>query len=175
MTTDELDAILASANIKGSQIQRTELEAICRSVCAVPAAEFIDAVTQAPGLSWDDGQTRPAGYFEIHSRYWSIDVSDAGNRQHLLAVTTAAALVGALHLNFSISWVTRVWPAALAIQSISWRDDGLHLGLVRQGVTPIPLNLAASVNPSDYADFTKAVDGAPAVLPLEGGGTITFA
>jgi hypothetical protein len=174
MTTDELDAILANASVTDSQLQRADLEAICRSVSALPAAEFIEAVTQAPGLSWDDGRTRPAGYFEIHSRHWWIDVSDAGNRQHLLAVTIAAVLVDVLHLDFSIGWVTRIRPTVLVIQSVGRRHDRLQLALGRRGVVPLPPDLTASVNPSDYADFTKAVAGAPAVLPMQGGGTVTF-
>jgi hypothetical protein len=175
MPTDPLDPILEKADVTSSRIQRAELEAISRCVGTVPAEEFIEAATLAPGLAWDDGQTRPAGYLEIHNRHWWIDVTDAGNRRYLLTAITAAVLVDALCLKFSTSWVTRVLPAVLVVRSASRDNTGLHLDLVRRAaVPPLPPHLADTVNPDDYAEFAAAVEDAAAVLPIRVGGTVRF-
>jgi hypothetical protein len=175
MPTDPLDPILGSAGVTRSRLQRAELEAVCHGVSTVPPEEFIEAVTRAPGLSWDDGQSRPAGYFEIHDRHWWLDVIDPGNRRYLLTVVTAAVLVDALHLTPSIGWVTRVLPTAIVVRSASRDDMGLHLDLLRRAATgPLPPHLADTVNPDDYAEFTSVVAGAAPVLAIPAGGTVSF-
>jgi hypothetical protein len=172
---DPLEPILETADVTSPRIARAELEAIARSVGTRHPAEFFEAVTLAPGLSWNDGHSRPDGYLEIHNRHWWIDVTAAENRRYLLTVIAAAVLVDVLKLHFSTLWVTRVLPAVLVLRSVRRDDTGLHLELARQAATPpLPPHLADIVHPDDYAEFIAAVDGAEAVLAIPVGGTVTF-
>jgi hypothetical protein len=175
MPADPLDPILDKADVTSSRIERPELEAISRSVSTRHPAEFFEAVTLAPGLSWNDGQSRPEGYLEIHNRHWWIDVTDAGNRSYLLTAVTAAVLADVLKLHVSTLWVTRVLPELVLVRSVHRDDAGLHLDLVRLAARPrLPPHLADIVNPDDFAEFAAAVEGAAPVLPLPAGGTVTF-
>jgi hypothetical protein len=173
MPTDPLDPILEHAQVEGPRVERAQLESVSKAVSAVPAEEFIEAVTYAPGLSWD-GHSRPAGYFEIHNRTWWIDISDPGNRRHLLAVVVAAVVIDVLQLDLSTGWVARAWPGVLAVQSVSREGTGLHIQLGRRPPAPLPRHLKDIVNPDDYAEFEAAVQNAATVLPIRGGGTVTF-
>lgn len=174
MPSDNLDQILLQAGIDATCLERPELDAISRTVSASSPAEYIDAATLADGLGWDNGQARPSGSYEIHNRHWWIDISDAGNRAHLVTVTVAAALVDVIEprLNFSVGWVTVVLPTVLAVRSVRRDEAGLHLDLVRLAAPQLPPALADTVNLDDYADFVATVGAVPPVQPLRVGGTI---
>lgn len=174
MPTDPLDPILEQAGVKESCLQQAELTAISRNVSMVSAEEFIEACTYAPGLSWDDGQIRPAGRFEIHNRSWWIDVTDAGNRRYLLVIITAAMLVDALRLDLSTRWVAQIWPSVLGLRSVTRDEAGLHLDLARRATTPLPPQFADDVHPADYAEFAAAIEGAAAVVLTQTGSRVTF-
>lgn len=175
MPADQLEPILEKADVTSSRIERPELEAISRCVSTGDPAEFLEAVTVAPGLSWNDGQDRPPGYLEIHDRHWWIDVTDAGNRRYLLTVITATVLADVLKLDVSIVWITRVLPELLVLRSVRRDDAGLHLHLERLATKPqLPPHLADIVNPRDFAEFAAAVAGAATILPVPAGGTVTI-
>jgi hypothetical protein len=175
MPTDDLDQILLQAGIEATRLERQELGAISRTVSLGSPAEYIDAATLADGLGWENGQARPTGTYEIHNRHWWIDISDLGNREHLVTVTVAAALLDVIEprLNFSVGWVTVVLPTVLALRSVRRDDAGLRLHLVRLAAPQLPAALADTVNLDDYADFVAAVAAVPPVQPLRVGGTIT--
>jgi hypothetical protein len=174
VTSDPLDPILATAATAAGQLRRPQVEAIGRAVSSLPPEEFIEAAVLAPGLSWDDGQPRPPDYFEIHSRRWWIDLSHSDTRQHLAIAVTAAALVDALHLHLSTTWVTKVLPSVVAIRCITRDGDGLLFELRRRPAPPLPRHLADTVHPGDYAEFVQAIEEAAASLRLPVGGTIKF-
>lgn len=174
MTADFLSPVLALSRVAGPHIRQAEVTAISQVVSTVPAAEFIEAATLVPGLSWDDGPARPAEYYEMHSGRWWIDTGDAGNRRHLLMVITAAVLIDALSLDYSTPWVTRVAPAVLAVRSVLRDGTCLRLDLLRSPAAPLPMYLAGSVNRDDYAEFAAAVGDAAPVLASPAGHTITF-
>jgi hypothetical protein len=172
MPTDPLDPVLAEAAVETHLLHRAELEAVGRAVSGVDPDEFIAAVVFAPGLSWS-GQDRPHDYFEIHSRHWSIDVSDAGNRRLLVTAAAAAALVDALRLPLSTTWVTRVLPAVLTVRSVRRDDGGVHFRL-RRHPGPLPPHLSDTINGEDYAGFVSTVETAGPTLTVAGRGTIEF-
>jgi hypothetical protein len=173
--TDPLEPILEMAGITSPRIEFPELEAISRGVGTRDPAEFFEAVTLAPGLSWNDGHCRPEGYLEIHNRHWWIDVTAAENRRYLLTVIAAAVIVDVLKLHFSTLWVARVLPEVLVLRSVRHDGTGLHLDLARQAATAqLPPHLADLVHPDDYAEFIAAVEAAAAILTIPVGGTVTF-
>jgi hypothetical protein len=174
MPTDPLDPILEAAAVDTHLLYRPQLEAIGRTVSSIPAEEFIAAVVFAPGLSWNDDQPRPLDYFEIHSRQWRIDASHADNRQHLVISTAAAALVDALHLHLSTTWVIPILPTVLTVGSVRHDETGLHFELQRYPAPPLPPHLADNVNPDDYAEFAREIKRAAPSLHIPVGGTIEF-
>jgi hypothetical protein len=177
MPSDEPDLVLEHAGVRTTLLRGAELSAISHSFSKVPPEEFIEAVTLAPALSWDGGQGRRPGTFEIHGRDWWLDVSDPGNREYLLVVIAAAVLADALQpsLQASVGWVAQVLPSVLTVRSVHRDGAGPHLDLVRRADPQIPADLVDCVNRQDFADFVAAVDAAPAVLPLPAGGVVTVA
>ncbi len=175
MASDDLGPVLEHAGVKATQLHRAELNIIGRTVTKVRPEEFIEACTYAPGLSWDDGQSRPPGTFEIHGHDWWIDVSDPANREYLLVIIVAAALADTLRPNLPVTvrWIAQVMPGVLTPQSVHTDNAGPHVNLVRLADPQIPAELTDDVNQQDFTEFVAAVDAAPAVLPLPAGGAIT--
>ncbi|SRR6266511_2915636 len=175
MPTDPLDPILKEAAIDTHLLHRPQLEAIGSTVSRIDPDEFIAAVVFAPGLTWNDNQHRPHDYFEIHSRHWWIDASNADNRLQLVTAIAAAALVNALPLHLSTTWVTQILPTVLTVRSVHRDDTGLHFELRRHPAPQLPPHLADTVNPDDYAEFVRAIERAEPSVPIPGDkGTIEF-
>jgi hypothetical protein len=174
MPTDPLDPILKSAGTDAPLLHRAELQVIGRTVTSLPSDEFIMAATQVCGLSWDDGEPRPPGYFEIHDRRWRIDISGTVNRRRLVTATAAAALVDALRLDRSISWVAQALSAVVTVESVSLDATGLRFRLQRQPAPMVPPHLTDTHNPDDYAEFVRAIRDAAKSLPIPVGGAIEF-
>lgn len=171
---DPLEPVLDQAGARGPRLERAQAEAILKAVSTSPPDEFIEAFTYAPGMSWADGQGQPDDYLQIHNRSWSIDISEPGSREHLLAVVVAVVIADVLRLDLSVRWVARVWPGVLTVLSARRDDGGLHFRLARQPAALLPPHLADIVNPDDFAEFAVAVRSAAGVLPISGGGTVTF-
>src|SRR5919198_5675125 len=105
MPSDSLDPILDYAGTQGPQLHRADLEAVSRTVTTFDPDDFIHTVTRVCGLSWEAGRPRPLDYFEIHGDRWWVDLSAPDNRKQLVVAVAAAALVDALGLTASTSWV----------------------------------------------------------------------
>ncbi|HZN76100.1 MAG TPA: hypothetical protein VFC00_31095 [Micromonosporaceae bacterium] len=176
MSTDPLEPILEEAAVDTHLLHRPELEAIGRAVNEIDPDEFIAAVVFAPGLSWSEDQHRPRDYFEIHGRHWWLDASNPDNRVRLVNAITAVALVHALGLNLSTTWVTDVLPTVVTVRSVHRDDTGLHFELRRRHpAAPLPPHLADTVNPDDYAEFVYAIEQAQLGEPVcNGRVTIEF-
>ena len=162
MPPDPLEPILAQADTGPGPLRRRDLEAVARVVTRLDPEEFIQAAVQAPSLSWDDGRARPPDFFEVHGDRWSIDVSGRGNREHLVVIAAAAALVDELDLSYGIDWVARVLPRALVVEPVAPGDAGLTFRF-RRLVPAAPLgDLAEFVHPADYGEFLHAIEQAAA-------------
>ncbi|MFI6467826.1 hypothetical protein [Streptomyces sp. NPDC050538] len=173
--SDPLDAVLKGADVDAPLLRHADLEAVGRTVSGLDPDEFIDATTQVCARSWDDGRTRPPGFFEIHGQNWWIDVSGTENRRALLHAVTAAALVDAMGLPRSTAWVARVLVGVLTVRSIGGSaSTGFCFLLERHDASPLPDHLAHDVHPGDYAEFATAVAAAAEVLSLSVGGSIRF-
>ena len=173
--SDPLDEVLKGADVDARLLRHADLEAVGRTVSGLDPDEFIDATTQVCARSWDDGRTRPPGYFEIHGQNWWIDTSGTENRRGLLHAVTAAALVDAMRLPRSTAWVARVLAGVLTVRSIGGSaSTGLCFVLERHDASPLPDHLAHDVHPGDYAEFATAVATAAEVLSLPVGGAIRF-
>lgn len=174
MPADELDPVLEAADVGEIKLRPPELKAISRTVSNGEPEEFIHVITAAPALSWEKGESRPPGRFEIQDRRWWLDVSIAANRDYLLAATVAAALLDAIRppLPFGIGWVAQVLPSVVAVREVRRDGSDLHIGLVRKVAPQIPAELAEVVNGQDYADFVMAVDAVKAGAAIGAGGTI---
>ncbi|HET9899230.1 MAG TPA: hypothetical protein VFQ44_30260 [Streptosporangiaceae bacterium] len=177
MPEDELGPVLDAAGVGAINLRYQELSAISCAVSNSLPDEFIHVITAAPALSWENGESRPPGRFEIHDRRWWLDVSIAANRDYLLTAAVAAALVDAIRpaLHFGIGWVAKVLPSVVAVREVRCDDTGLHIGLVRNGGAQVPAELADVINADDYADFVAAVDAIKTELTIGPGGTITVA
>jgi hypothetical protein len=173
MPTDPLEPLLEGDDIDPSRIGRAELAAIHGRVSTTPADEFLWASARAPGLSWD-GPDRPEGFFEIHNRRWWINATLPHNRQYLLTLVAAAAIIDALRLDLGIGWVAQVLPTVLSVESIRIDESGLHLTVRRDAAPALPDDLAEDINPQDFADFVGAVGTTAPAVPLPAGGTVTF-
>lgn len=171
---DQLDPILRNAGVEAGALRRPELESLAAGVTRIPPDEFISAVVMAPGLGWDDGRTRPAGYLEIHNGGWFLDVADMRNRQHLVDATIAAVLIDALGLPEGTLWVTRVLPAVVEVVSVDQGPRGLVITLCRRPEPRLGEQLSSTVHPLDFQEFVDAVAAAGAEVPVPTGGTITF-
>lgn len=173
-TKDPLDPILAETGTTSTPLGRSDVERLARRLGTASPDEFIDAVVHADGLGWDDGRPRPKGSFEVHNRNWWIDVTDSGNRAHLLAVIVAAALADALRLEPGVLWIARAVPGVVSVAAAGYDSSGLRLLLRRHPAPALPPHLARTVHPGDFAEFVKAVAAAPDAVPLPAGGTVTF-
>ena len=171
---DELDPILRTARVESSTLRRSDLESLAGSVTRVPPDEFISAVVQVPGLGWDDGRTRPAGYLEIHSGDWFLDVADVNNRRYLVDVMVAAVLVDALGLRERTLWVTRVLPAVVEVISVDGVAGDLAISVRRRPEPRLGEQLARIVHPLDFQEFVDAVAAAGEEVAVPAGGTLTF-
>jgi hypothetical protein len=157
MPADPLDPILTHAGVDTPLAHYAEIEAIAQAVSPLDPDGFMDASTRVCGLSWDTDQPRPPDYYEIHRRHWWIDLTHSANRRQLLNVVAAAALVDALDLTHSITWVAKVTPTAFTIESASFTDRRLQLHLNRRPAPALPPELQNTLNPADYADFLHTV------------------
>jgi hypothetical protein len=172
MPVDPLEPILAHVDSDADLLHRTELTAIGRAVSSDDPDEFISAAARVCALSWDDGQPRPPGYFEIHSQRWWIDLSTPENRRHLVTAVVAAALVDALDITLSAEWVARVLATAMNVESITTAEHSLLIQLRRVTEPRLSPELERDINREDYADFLDTI--AAAIEQDFTGGTIRF-
>lgn len=160
MPDDPLEQILAHTDSDADRLHRAELTAIGRAVTGHDPDEFISAAARVCALSWEDGQPRPPGYYEIHSQHWWIDVSDPANRQHLVTAAVAAALVDALDMTLSAEWVARVLTTAVNVDAITTTERGLLIRLRRVAEPRLSPELERDINRDDYADFLDTITAA---------------
>jgi hypothetical protein len=175
MTTDSVDPLLALPGIDPAHLGREALSALGGRVSTAQPDEFILAVARAPGLSWSDGRDRPVTFLEIHDRRdWWLDLDRSGNREYLLSVLVAAALVDALKLEFTLDWTAGVLRAVIDVESATTDEAGVHLVLRRISGAALPDDLADEIHPLDFADFVTAVATAAPTIALPRGGSISF-
>jgi hypothetical protein len=174
MPVDPLEPILARAATDNHLLHRAELEAVSRAISRHDPDEFIYAATRVCALTWDNGQARPPGFFEIHSQHWWIDLSAPGNQQQLLTVAIAAVLVDALDLTLSTSWVTQVLSTAVSIESATVADSRLRIRLRCHVEPQLSSHLQDDINPADYADFIQAITSTAGTEHDFAGGIICF-
>ena len=172
MPADPLESILAHVGVDTEKLHRDGLEILGRTITRHEPDEFIDAITRTNALAWDNGEWRPAEYFEIHSRSWWLDLSNHESRQHLLTAILAAALIDALNLTGSIAWVAQIVPDTISINAIDMTDECLHLILICHTNPQLSPHLQEVVNPADHAEFVEAIVNATGVEHNFAGGTI---
>jgi hypothetical protein len=172
MPADPLESILAQAGLDTEKLHRDGLEILGRTITRQEPDEFIDAITRTNALAWDNGEWRPAEYFEIHSRSWWLDLSNHESRQHLLTTILAAVLLDALNLTGSIAWVAQVVPDTIGIDAVNMSDERLHLALSCYADFGLPPHLRDIVNPIDHAEFVETVSNATGIEHNFAGGTI---
>jgi hypothetical protein len=174
MPVDPLEPILAHAATETHLLHRAELETVSRVISRHDPDEFIYAVTRVCALSWEGDRPRPEGYLEIHSQHWWVDLSVPDTRHKLLIVVAAAALVDALDLTLSTTWVARVLCTAISIESVAVIGTELWIRLHRHAEPRLPDHLEKDIHPSDYAEFIQAITNAADTEHRYAGGTVCF-